>query len=147
MASLEPQVPATLHVVTRPWAEVFVDGQSRGYTPRVRELRLSPGTHRLRFDNPLCEPIEEVIQVSPGQTVSRELSLRVYKAEVRIVAPEGSRLLVDGTELGVAPLRGPVFVEHGGHVFSARLPGGSVVRREVDVVAGARTEVMLRSSP
>ncbi|OJT26590.1 protein kinase [Archangium sp. Cb G35] len=147
MASREPQVPATLHVVTRPWAEVFVDGQSRGYTPRVRELRLSPGTHRLRFDNPLCEPIEEVIQVSPGQTVSRELSLRVHKAEVRIVAPEGSRLLVDGTELGVAPLPGPVFVEHGGHVFSARLPGGSVVRREVDVVAGARTEVMLRSSP
>ncbi|WNG58813.1 protein kinase [Archangium gephyra] len=147
VASRESQVPATLHVVTRPWAEVFVDGQSRGYTPRVRELRLSPGTHRLRFDNPLCEPIEEVIQVSPGQTVSREFSLRVRKAEVRIVAPEGSRLLMDGTELGVAPLPGPVFVEHGGHVFSARLPGGGVVRREVDVVAGARTEVMLRSSP
>ena len=145
--SRESQEPATLRVVTRPWAEVFVDGQSRGYTPRVRELRLSPGTHRLRFDNPLCEPIEEVLHVSPGESVSRELTLRVHKAEVRIIAPEGSRILVDGTELGVAPLAGPVFVEHGGHVFSARAPGGGLLRREVDVVAGARTEVVLRSSP
>jgi serine/threonine-protein kinase len=145
--SRESQEPATLRVVTRPWAEVFVDGQSRGYTPRVRELRLAPGTHRLRFDNPLCEPIEEVLHVSPGESVSRELTLRVHKAEVRIIAPDGSRILVDGTELGVAPLAGPVFVEHGGHVFSARAPGGGFLRREVDVVAGARTEVVLRSSP
>ncbi|QRK10730.1 protein kinase [Archangium violaceum] len=145
--SPKSQEPATLQVVTRPWAEVFVDGQSRGYTPRVRELRLSPGTHRLRFDNPLCDPIEEILQVSPGESVSRELTLRVRKAEVRIVAPVGALILVDGTELGVAPLPGPVTVEHGGHVFSARVPGGGFLRREVNVVAGARTEVVLRSSP
>jgi serine/threonine-protein kinase len=147
VSSPESQVPATLRVVTRPWAEVFVDGQSRGYTPRVRELRLSPGTHRLRFDNPLCDPIEEVLQVSAGESVSRELNLRVRKAEVSVVAPVGARVLMDGTELGVAPLRGTVKVEHGAHVFSARVPGGGFLRREVDVVAGERMEVVLESSP
>ncbi|WP_257448305.1 serine/threonine-protein kinase [Archangium lipolyticum] len=143
----ESREPATLHVVARPWAEVFVDGQSRGYTPRVREVRLSPGTHRLRFDNPMCEPLVEVLQVAPGEVVSRDITLRVSKAEVRIVALEGSPVFVDGTQLGVAPLPGPVMVQHGRHVFSARVQGGGFLRREVNVEAGARTEVVLRSSP
>ena len=138
---------ATLTVVTRPWAEVFVDGQSRGYTPRLREVRLSPGTHRLRFDNPLCEPVEEVLQVAAGQTVSRDLSLRVREAEVTIVAPVSARVFVDGVEVGVAPLRGPVKLAHGGHVLSARGPGGNVLRQTVEAVAGSRTTVVLEASP
>ncbi|MCP3137754.1 serine/threonine-protein kinase [Pyxidicoccus xibeiensis] len=143
----EPQAYATLTVVARPWAEVFVDGQSRGYTPRVREVRLSPGTHRLRFENPLCEAVEEVIQVSARETVSRELNLQVLKAEVSILAPAGARVFVDGVEVGVAPLRGPVRLGHGGHVVSARGPGGAVLRKDIEVVAGARTEVVLGRGP
>ncbi|RKH03691.1 serine/threonine protein kinase [Corallococcus praedator] len=136
---------ATLTVVTRPWAEVFVDGQSRGYTPRIREVRLSPGTHRLRFDNPLCEPVEEVLQVAAGETVSRNLSLRVLDAEVTLVAPVAARIFVDGVEVGVAPLRGPLKLAHGAHVLSARGPGGLVLRQTVDAVAGTRTTVVLGS--
>ena len=143
LSEAEPQAYATLTVVTRPWAEVFVDGQSRGYTPRVREVRLSPGTHRLRFDNPLCDTVEEVIQVAPGETVSREVSLPVRKAEVTLVAPMGARVFIDGVEVGVAPLRGPVKLTHGGHVISARVPNGDVLREDIDVVAGTRAEVVL----
>ncbi|WP_163992907.1 serine/threonine-protein kinase [Pyxidicoccus caerfyrddinensis] len=138
---------ATLSVVTRPWAEVFVDGQSRGYTPRVREVRLTPGTHRLRFDNPLCDVLEEDLHVAAGETVKRELVLQVRKAEVVIFAPEGARVFVDGTEVGVAPLREPVKLTHGSHVFSARGAAGEVTRKDFDVVAGERTEVELGWGP
>ncbi|MCY1042357.1 protein kinase [Corallococcus sp. bb12-1] len=138
---------ATLTVATRPWAEVFVDGQSRGYTPRIREVRLSPGTHRLRFDNPLCEPVEEVLQVAAGETVSRNLSLRVRDAEVILVAPVSARVFVDGVDVGVAPLRGPLKLTHGAHVLSVRGPGGNVLRQTVDAVAGTRTTVVLEAPP
>ncbi|MGE6761459.1 protein kinase domain-containing protein [Corallococcus interemptor] len=138
---------ATLTVATRPWAEVFVDGQSRGYTPRLRELRLSPGPHRIRFANPLCEPVEETVDVAPGETVSREVSLRVRDAEVTIVAPDASRVFVDGLEVGVAPLRAPVKLPHGGHLLSARDPSGRVLRQSLDAVAGTRTTVVLEASP
>ena len=141
------QDAATLTLVTRPWAEVFVDGQSRGYTPRLREVRLSAGTHRLRFHNPLCEPVEEVLQVAAGETVSRDVSLRVLDAEVTIVAPAAARVFVDGVEVGVAPLGGPVKLPHGGHVVSARGPGGNVLRQTVEVVAGSRTTVVLEAPP
>ncbi|NOJ92988.1 serine/threonine protein kinase [Corallococcus coralloides] len=138
---------ATLTVVTRPWAEVFVDGQSRGYTPRLRELRLSPGAHRLRFANPLCEPVEEVLEVEAGAALSREVSLQVRDAEVTIVAPAASRVFVDGVEVGVAPLHAPLRLSHGGHLLSARAPGGNVLRQSFDAVAGSRTTVVLGGAP
>lgn len=133
--------------MVRPWAEVFVDGQSRGYTPRVREVSLSPGEHRLRLVNPLCDSVEEVLHVAAGETVSREVTLQVRKAEVLITAPPGARVFVDGVEAGVAPLPGPVYLEHGRHVISARLPGVAPLRHEVDVVAGKRIDVMLGRTP
>ncbi|QSQ25511.1 protein kinase [Pyxidicoccus parkwayensis] len=146
-APKEAQGHATLRVVTRPWAEVFVDGESRGYTPRVREVRLTPGAHRLRFDNPLCDALEEDVHVAAGETLSRELTLQVRKAEVTIFAPPGARVFVDGAEVGAAPLRGPVKLPHGSHVLSARTPTGDVLRKDLDVVAGERTEVDLESGP
>ncbi|MBZ4371712.1 serine/threonine-protein kinase [Corallococcus sp. AS-1-6] len=144
-----PEAPdfATLTVVTRPWAEVFVDGQSRGYTPRLRSLRLSPGAHRIRFANPLCEPVEEVLEVAAGAAVFREVSLQVRDAEVTIVAPAASRVFVDGVEVGVAPLHAPLRLSHGGHLLSARDPGGNVLRQSLDAVAGSRTTVVLGAAP
>ncbi|WP_375744581.1 protein kinase [Corallococcus interemptor] len=143
----EAQDFATLTVVTRPWAEVFVDGQSRGYTPRLRALRLSPGAHRIRFANPLCEPVEEVLEVAAGAAVFREVSLQVRDAEVTIVAPAASRVFVDGVEVGVAPLHAPLRLSHGGHLLSARDPGGNVLRQSLDAVAGSRTTVVLGAAP
>jgi len=143
----ESERPATLKVTTRPWAEVFVDGQSRGYTPRVRELSLSPGVHRLRFVNPLCHAEEEVLEVAAGEVVERAVTLQVLKAEVAISAPPGARVFVDGVEAGVAPLPGPVKLAHGRHIISARVPGAAPLQREVDVVAGKRIEVELEASP
>ncbi|NPC69940.1 MULTISPECIES: serine/threonine-protein kinase [Corallococcus] len=138
---------ATLTVATRPWAEVFVDGQSRGYTPRLRELRLSPGTHRLRFANPLCEPVEEVLEVAAGAAAFREVSLRVRDAEVTLVAPAASRVFVDGVEVGVAPLRDPLKLSHGVHLLSVRDPGGHVLRQSLDAVAGTHTTIVLGAAP
>ncbi|XXF77575.1 protein kinase [Myxococcaceae bacterium GXIMD 01537] len=143
----EPARPATLKLTTRPWAEILVDGQSRGYTPRVREVSLSPGPHRLRFVNPLCDAVEEDVTVAPGETLTREVTLQVRKAEVVISAPPGATVFIDGAEAGVAPLPGTVNVDHGRHVITARVPGAATLRREVDVVAGKRTEVVLGGLP
>ncbi|QSQ11401.1 serine/threonine-protein kinase [Myxococcus landrumensis] len=139
--------PAVLKVTSRPWAEVFVNGESRGYTPRVRELSLPPGTHQLRFVNPLCDEVDVAVTLAAGETVTRDVVLTLRKAEVSIQAPVGARLFVDGREVGTAPLSGPVSLEHGKHRVSAHLPGAAPVQREVDVVAGRRLDVSLGVSP
>lgn len=142
-----PTRPAVLKVTARPWAEVFVNGESRGYTPRVRELSLPAGTYQLRFVNPLCDEVEQVVTLAPGETVARDVVLPLRKAEVLILAPVGARLFVDGREVGVAPLSGPVAVEHGRHTVTARRAGAPPLQREVDVVAGRRLEVTLDVTP
>jgi len=144
---VEPARPATLRVSSRPWAEVFVNGESRGYTPRVRELSLPAGTYRLRFANPLCDAVELDVTLAPGETGARDVVLVMRKAELLIRAPEGARVFVDGRELGTAPLAGPVTVEHGRHTVTARRAGAPPVQREVDVVAGRRAEVALEVTP
>ncbi|WP_205522576.1 serine/threonine-protein kinase [Myxococcus eversor] len=142
-----PARPAVLKVTARPWAEVFVNGESRGYTPRVRELSLPPGTYQLRFVNPLCDEVDQVVTLAPGETVVRDVVLPLRKAEVLILAPVGARLFLDGREVGVAPLPGPVAVEHGRHTVTARRAGAPPLQREVDVVAGRRLEVTLDVTP
>jgi len=142
-----PARPAVLKVTARPWAEVFVNGESRGYTPRVRELSLPAGTYQLRFVNPLCDEVGQVVTLAPGETVVRDVVLSLRKAEVLILAPAGARLFVDGREVGVAPLSGPVAVEHGRHTVTARRAGAPPLQREVDVVAGRRLEVTLDVTP
>jgi serine/threonine-protein kinase len=141
------EAPGTLRVRTSPWAEVFVDGRSRGYTPRVRDLNLSPGTHRLRFVNPLCTVVEKELHVVSGETVSWDVVLEVHKAELQVTAPAGAWIFVDGREVGMAPLSSPVLVEHGHHVVTARVNGRAPLRREVDVTAGGRTELVLEVAP
>ncbi|WP_338871493.1 serine/threonine-protein kinase [Myxococcus stipitatus] len=143
---VQPQ-PAVLKVTSRPWAEVFVNGESRGYTPRVRELSLPAGTHQLRFVNPLCDEVDIAVTLAAGETVARDVVLTLRKAEVAIHAPVGARLFVDGREVGTAPLPGPVSLEHGKHRVSAHLPGATPVQREVEVVAGRRLEVSLEVTP
>lgn len=138
-----PERPAVLKVTARPWAEVFVNGESHGYTPRVRELTLPPGTYRLRFVNPLCDEVDQEVTLASGETVTRDVVLSPRKAEVLILAPAGARLFVDGREVGVAPLSGPVVVEHGRHTVTARRAGAPHLQRDVDVVAGRRLEVTL----
>ncbi len=142
-----PARPALLKVTARPWAEVFVNGTSHGYTPRMREVSLPAGTYRLRFVNPLCDEVEQEVTLAPGETVSRDVVLSPRKAEVLIHAPAGARLFVDGREVGIAPLPGPVVVEHGRHTVTARRAGAPPLQREVDVVAGRRLEVALDVTP
>ncbi len=142
-----PERPAVLKVTARPWAEVFVNGESHGYTPRVRELTLPAGTYRLRFVNPLCDEVDQEVTLASGETVTRDVVLSPRKAEVLILAPSGARLFVDGREVGVAPLSGPVVVEHGRHTVTARRAGAPPLQRDVDVVAGRRLEVTLDVTP
>ncbi|MCP3101034.1 protein kinase [Myxococcus sp. K15C18031901] len=143
----EPARPGVLRVTARPWAEVFVDGASRGYTPRVRDLSLPAGTYRLRFAHPLCDAVELDVTLAPGETVARDVTLTPRRAELVVVAPAGARLFLDGREVGVAPLAAPLSVEHGRHTLTARAPGVPVLQREVDVVAGRRMNVTLEVTP
>jgi hypothetical protein len=60
---------------------------------------------------------------------------------------EGARILLDGKDVGTAPLEGPMFVEPGRHVLEAVQAGYSSASMEVDAIIRATREVALTLSP
>jgi len=66
------RAPGTLRIFSEPWAELSVDGKSTGETTPIAELRLSPGSHRLRLANPVLQ-------------LERELDVNVLEGEIRVL--------------------------------------------------------------
>ncbi len=58
----------TLVVNARPWGQLYVDGRLIGNTP-LRNVRLSPGTHRVRVERDGYVPFERTVRVATGQVI------------------------------------------------------------------------------
>lgn len=78
------------------------------------------------------------------QRMAEELSRVLgYVAELRLEAPPGARVAVDGRALGTAPLVLPAYVEPGTHRVEATLVDGRVSSVEVRADAGEARDVVL----
>ena len=67
-AAVLPAVPAEIHVVAYPWAEVRVDEMLAFHTPRAEGLALRPGEHRVVFTHPRYGTAEYDVQLEPGES-------------------------------------------------------------------------------
>jgi hypothetical protein len=65
-----PPPPATLRLVIVPWGEVFVDGKSRGVSPPLRDLTLSPGKHQIVVQNTTFAPYSQQLELKPGEQIT-----------------------------------------------------------------------------
>jgi outer membrane protein assembly factor BamB len=124
-----------LKITTRPpGAKVAIDSEARGETPiTVRDLL--PGDHLLEIDLAGHLPLERVVEVKAGKTLSLRFILE--KAEVgkfRLKSPAGSRVYVDGLYAGRAP--GPFWAKVGKHKVKIVTPGTEPVFGDVEVEAG-----------
>jgi len=61
-----PPASVAVRVHVQPWGEVLVDGRSRGISPPLTELTLTPGRHRVTIRNPAAPDYETSINVSAG---------------------------------------------------------------------------------
>lgn len=63
-------------------------------------------------------------------------------SSVQVTAPRGAAILVDGKDVGIAPLDGNTFVKPGKRVFEARL-GDAKAEQELQAAAGQEQQVTL----
>jgi hypothetical protein len=64
-------------------------------------------------------------------------------SSVQVTAPKGAAILVDGKEVGTAPLDTSTFVRPGKRIFEARL-GAAKAEQELQAVAGQEQQVALK---
>lgn len=65
---IAPREEATLTFAIRPWGEVYVDGNNKGVTPPLNELKLAAGKHKVEIRNAGFPPYVETLELQAGAT-------------------------------------------------------------------------------
>jgi outer membrane protein assembly factor BamB len=98
--------------VPPPGAEVFVDSELRGKTPLEVRL-LAPGDHLVEVKLEGYGAVERVVAVEAGKTQNLVVRLVQGAGRLKVDAPPGSPVYVDGLYAGRAP--GPLWLSPGKH--------------------------------
>jgi eukaryotic-like serine/threonine-protein kinase len=93
---LLPGGRAFLRVVAHPWAHVIVDGQEVEITPFARSIPLTVGSHYVRLEHPNAPVERRTIELSPGETLLLDVTLKVTPPKPAASATLGGSTLLDG---------------------------------------------------
>jgi hypothetical protein len=117
---------------------IKVDGRAVNLTDDNR-LMVSPGKHSVElFSERFNYRTTQTLEVRPGDTTAHTLTAPM--GNVRVTAPEGTEILVDGEAPSGSPSEG-FAIAIGAHEISARHPVLGERRLPVDVRHGGLTEV------
>ena len=120
---------------------VAVDGKPVNLTEDGR-LMAAPGKHVVEMiSDRFNYRVTETLEVRPGETTAHTLTLPM--GNVRVTAPEGAEIKVDGAPVAGAPGEA-LSVAIGSHEISATHPSLGERRASVDVRHGDVTEVTLQ---
>ena len=114
----------TLQVVTRPWADIHVDGRKVGQYPldANKRFRLKAGRHAIRLENPGFVPYTETVMIDrPNQQVVIRKELKLLPAYLRLVNEQGAMVFIDGRFRGHTPLAEPIQVRWEEQVLKKRI--------------------------
>ena len=153
-ANLASGVPASgsMQVTASLQANVFVDGERQGMTPRsLKDVPL--GSHTVRVTRPGYAPQEQTVVLTAGEpAASLTFTLRraagatpagagqapAFKSVLIVVvdsSPPGARIRIDGRDLGPTPLTVRQ-MRPGTHTIELRMPGYKPWSQRLTVAAG-----------
>src|SRR5205814_698390 len=111
-------------VVNEAGATITVDDKPHGSSPLAQPLRLLAGPHRVRITKDGFLPFDQSPNVAAGMSGKVEAKLEVASTKGRLSVKEHSgksiRVIVDGVDVGDAPLSGEVDV--GQHDVGGKSP-------------------------
>jgi hypothetical protein len=123
---------------------VAIDGKPVNLTDDGRVMT-TPGKHVVEFvSDRFNYRATETLDVQPGETTAHTLILPM--GSVRVAAPEGVEIKVDGAPASGTPAEG-LSVAIGSHEISATHPSLGERRASVDVRHGEPTDVTLQFEP
>lgn len=133
-----PSEPAFgyLQVSCKPWAAVFVDGDSVAVTPMREPIRLSAGMHRLALKNPGFPEHEVLVDVPENGTRLYQVSLWSFVGQLELEVSPWAEVYIDGEYRDTTPLRDPLILEPGPHTLELRHPALGSWETEIDIKPG-----------
>jgi hypothetical protein len=136
----------TAVVSSNVYAQLAIDGTSRGGVLKATTFRLAPGRHVASFESGGFGPIRVPFEVKPGESATVRADFPPLGQLWISVNPDavGAEILVDGVlagRAGNAPLRKTVAA--GDRRVSARLAGFETAERTVEVFEQDKADVLL----
>jgi serine/threonine-protein kinase len=68
-SNIAASAKANLNFAVLPWGEVFIDGKSRGASPPLKKIKLSPGKHQIEIRNANFSPYRETVKLEAGESL------------------------------------------------------------------------------
>lgn len=130
-----PDAPGLLTVRSVPdGAEVIVGGRSVGHTP-LEGLQLDAGVHEVQVRKRGWTSWSANVQLQAGQSTRLAPELERSGGRLDVTsAPSPAEVLLDGSSVGMTPLRG-LFVPSGEHVVEVDAPWHAGWRRDVKMAS------------
>ncbi len=119
-------------------AKASIDGKA-GDAPLM--LRVKPGAHKVRVTAEGYFPVEQTATAVKGKFITVEVTLRPKPALVRVRAPGGTTVTVDGRPVGTTPMSRPLAVSAGKHFIAFTKRGYRSWSREIVVKRGDEIEI------
>lgn len=143
------------HFGARRFAEALVSFQ-RAYRVRPHpSVMVNIANCYLELEQPLeaISWFERYLRDAAGVTPEQRAQIERTVAEARqrlaslnvLAVPAGAEIYIDGTSIGVAPLRGPREVAAGPHVLEARAPNGGSAQFQARVEPGRSLTITLNT--
>jgi hypothetical protein len=134
-----PKPKTELMVVSKPsGAHATIDGGPAASTPAVQEV--TTGKHAVHVDLEGFLPEDTEGVAVDGRMVAVEVALRERPATIKLDAPAGATVSVDGRPVGVAPLA-PLQVASGAHFVAVTERGHAPWTRDLRLARGETTSL------
>jgi hypothetical protein len=52
-----------------PWGEVFIDGKSMGVSPPLKNIKVSPGRHKIEIKNDAFSTYRKTVKLKAGESI------------------------------------------------------------------------------
>jgi hypothetical protein len=127
-------------------ASVTVDGEYRGKTP-LAISGLSPGNYAVTFSRFGFMELSTRVRVEPGEIAETSVILQPKSGMLAVNStPPGARVLLDGADLGIAPVVREN-ISAGNHTVTLEMDGYFPAARQVWINAGQVSPVEVSLDP
>ena len=128
-----------------PGAHVALDDGSPVAPPLIGPV--SPGKHRVVISAEGFVTERRDVTAVPGRIIAIDVPLKEKQASIRVDAPSGARVMVDGRPMGDAPLVAPLEIASGTHLLAVTENGHDAFLRELEVARGESRRVEAELPP
>jgi serine/threonine protein kinase len=120
-----------IKINVNPWAKIYIDNQYIETTPIAKPLKVRPGTHTVKLENPNCKIWQRKIDFSPGQTVALDVRLEQIEGFLKLTVKPWADVYIDGKFYETTPIANPIELSAGKHILKLINPSFQIFEQQI----------------